>query len=252
MSVLLLAACWVMITLGTLLGLRFMRSAMRSRDVLEWLMASFFLGGVTLGFGLLLLVASVPDAPAEIHLLWRTISFGAMQAPAVSIALFTWLVFRPADGWARWLAMALVFTIALHALGVLSPAILGVGTLRQDATMPFYWLGSAVRAACFVWACGESLRYFGLSRRRCALGLVDPLVTNRFLLWAIWSGSATVVLALRVSSRVWIDPASPDPALVQALIISQLVAGVACFGAVWLTFAPPALYRRLVGGPQPA
>jgi hypothetical protein len=252
MSPVLVTICWAMISLGTLLGMRFVRSGLRTGDVPEWLMATFFVGGVSLGYGSLLLVISFPDAPADVHQIWRTFSFLTIQSPAASIALFTWLVFRPADAWARWLAMALVCTIILHVLAVLAPSILGVGQLRLDASMPFFWIGSAVKAVCFVWACAESMRYFVLSRRRRALGLADPLVTNRFLLWAIWSGTAAIVLLLRVGSRVWLDPISPDPALLRAMVIGQIVAGVGCFGAVWLTFSPPTLYRRLVSGPSPA
>ena len=37
----------------------------------------------------------------------------------------------------------------------------------------------------FAWGGFEALRYFFLLRRRQALGLADPVVTNRFLLWAI-------------------------------------------------------------------
>jgi hypothetical protein len=248
MSPLVLTFSWVMISLGTLLGLRFARSGLQSNEATDWLMAAFFLVGVSIGFGPLLVVSTFPAAPMGLQTSLRTISFVAIQAPSASIVVFTWLVFRPGEGWARWLAMAMVCCIVLHVLGVLAASMLGFGPLRLEASTPFFWLGTAAKSLCFLWACAESLRYFVLSRRRLALGLADPLVTNRFLLWALWSGSAAAVLALRVFSRISHYGPHPDPGLAQLLVIGQILAGLVCFTAVWLTFAPPAPYRRLVGG----
>ena len=248
MSPLLLTLSWIMIALGAALGLRFLRTAWRTGEATDWLIASFFFLGVGIGYGTTLIVLTFPDAPSAVETSLRTISFVAVQAPSASIALFTWLVFRPTDDWARWLAMAMVCSITLHVMGVLSPPLLGMGRLDLGATMPFFWLGSSVKALCFLWACGESLRYFVLSRRRLALGLADPLVTNRFLLWSLWSGSAAMVLGMRVAYRVAVDPGASDPALLRLNVIGQLSAGLICIMAVWLTFSPPAAYRRLVAG----
>ena len=45
-----------------------------------------------------------------------------------------------------------------------------------------------------LWGAAESLRYFSMMRRRAKLGLADPLVTNRFLLWGLGIGAAMVGL----------------------------------------------------------
>src|SRR5690606_3537968 len=49
----------------------------------------------------------------------------------------------------------------------------------------FWWLRSFVVWSYPLWTMVESYRYYGLLRRRLALGLSDPLLTNRFFLWGI-------------------------------------------------------------------
>ena len=98
-------------------------------------------------------------------------------------------------------------------------------------------------------------------RRRCALGMANPVVANRFLLWSLWTGAlalqGTAQLALRVG--LWAtgvgdivgsvgDPGGlwlPALALIKANI--ALVGPVAAV-SVWLSFSPPAAYRRWLGG----
>ena len=53
-------------------------------------------------------------------------------------------------------------------------------------------LTSALCTANLLWGAVESLRYYALMRRRLRLGLADPLVTNRFLLWGLGIGAAGV------------------------------------------------------------
>jgi hypothetical protein len=48
-------------------------------------------------------------------------------------------------------------------------------------------------ALVFAWTAAQSLAYHAMLRGRVALGIADPVVANRVLLWAI-AGIATVVL----------------------------------------------------------
>src|SRR5262249_16178730 len=48
---------------------------------------------------------------------------------------------------------------------------------------PSYWINFAARVSGVVWMSVESFRYGAMLRRRLRLGLADPLVANRFLLW---------------------------------------------------------------------
>ena len=67
--------------------------------------------------------------------------------------------------------------------GVLSPAV-----WRSVLSVAFL--------ATFAWTSSEALRYYGLMRRRFALGLADAVVVNRFL---IWGGGAAISTALTVA-----------------------------------------------------
>jgi hypothetical protein len=91
-------------------------------------------------------------------------------------------------------------------------------------------------------------------RRRVALGLADPLVANRFVLWSVWTGALgfAALLLFAVRSRAfWLQLHGVDPRVVMpaAIPITAALAGIAvvCAGvAVWLAFFPPSSYRRWV------
>ena len=56
--------------------------------------------------------------------------------------------------------------------------------------------------ASYLWVFLESFRYFALLRRRRRLGLADPVITNRFLLFAIWTGGVVAITLLGVAALV--------------------------------------------------
>ena len=95
----------------------------------------------------------------------------------------------------------------------------------------------------FAWGGFEALRYFFLLRRRQALGLADPVVTNRFLLWAIADWTAVVLCGsvasfLLAGKAVLIDPLA---------LCTIALAGTVMSVTWYLTFFPPAAYLRYVG-----
>jgi hypothetical protein len=97
----------------------------------------------------------------------------------------------------------------------------------------------------FGWVSLEGLRYYTLMRKRRALGLADPVVTNRFFVWGAGEGvSSLVVLALLVAilSRGELSPTDPFVAAFVTL------AGLVNAFVWWLTFTPPAAYLRWVRG----
>jgi len=94
-----------------------------------------------------------------------------------------------------------------------------------------------------LWGSAEALVYWRRMRRRTQLGLADPAVTNRFLLWGIGAGAAGVgsfvgVVAAMISGQQmneagWIVISSSAHGLVAAIALS-------------LAFVPPASYLRWV------
>ena len=103
---------------------------------------------------------------------------------------------------------------------------------------------STLSTAILLWGAAESLRYYAMMRRRAKLGLADPLVTNRFLLWGLGIGAAGIGSAISVTAMVpspvstcWRSPGSPPATRSTALTAAVLM---------WVAFIPPGFYRRFV------
>lgn len=243
----LLVITWLILALVLALSWRTARSAWQARSAAEGLMSAYFFGGGIIGYGTLLSRQTFGLPPELAPLLLRVSDVGFL-APPVAAALFTWLVFRRDAGWARTLAWSLC--LANVAL-LLARIWLGVELRGQFASqstlgMGLYWLSAGIRAIGFGWACFEASSYWGKARLQVGLGLLDPLVGNRFLLWACWSGVTTVMLVLRVISPLVTDYSVEPPSTPIWLVIAQIVAGLGSALAIWLTFAPPGFYRRMI------
>jgi hypothetical protein len=113
----------------------------------------------------------------------------------------------------------------------------------------FWWVRYAVIWTYPLWMMFESYRYYGSMRRRLALGLADPLVTNRFFLWgsasvgtalATWTSSSTLFLARETPMVVARAPA--------AIEIATATFGMATIALYYLTFFAPAWYREWIEG----
>ena len=99
------------------------------------------------------------------------------------------------------------------------------------------------RATALAWAFGESLRYRLMMRRRARLGLADPVVANRFLLWCMWTGGLLGANAVIVIFRFTVgDLEQASAALHTAIVLC--VTGLALGGglSLWLAFFPPPAY----------
>jgi len=152
--------------------------------------------------------------------------------------LFIWRVFRPEERWAGKLVGVLMACL-LTAVGGF--AMRGA---FATAEIPILWFGLWVagRVAASCWLSFEGFRYYGLMKRRLSLGLADPVVTNRFLLWAV-AGVSGVVLLLTAVPPVFLDPVQDKALLVTDLFIFS-AAGMIASVLYWLTFFPTAAYRR--------
>lgn len=237
----LLVVCGVLLAWLSGLGLRCLRSARRTRQAADGLVGAFFLGGA-LGFGCLILRRALPDlAPATSDLLFEAGLLG-VHVPVAAIALFTWRVFRPRAPWATALALALAGGTAALLGWALAISPEGAAGLMRPG--PLYWAANAAKVGAFAWACAEATLYWGRARRRLALGLADPVVTNRFLLWALWSGAAGAISVLRTLSPLYYDPLDTTSAIPLPLLLAQIAAAAVCGMAMWLIFSPPGFYRR--------
>jgi hypothetical protein len=149
--------------------------------------------------------------------------------------VFVWQTFRPRS------PIALV--LALGAIAVLLGSLQPVWTspVARALIDPVHLLGDAVRLGGMLWGSLEALRYYAAMRRRLALGLSDPVVTNRFFLWgiAMASGAIVTVTSVYMTLSGMVEPDSWP----------YLVIGIFSFispAAQWLAFFPPRVYCEWV------
>jgi hypothetical protein len=210
-------------------GFRLLRLGARTRQIPELMIggAFVFAGGLP---GVLLLIGDDGGT--------GTYADGRLLA-AISLSLllgvsmlnyFTWRVFRPDERWGTLLFLLLMAGLVVGQGGG------ALASLEGAPTRAFVWLSVSMRIAAYAWGVTEALLAYVAARRSCALGLTDPLVANRMLLWAI--GLAAVM-------AIWVHEACTlafgrGPA--SYLLIA--VFGFVCAGSLWLAFVPPASYQR--------
>ena len=193
-----------------------------------------------------LLVEATPTVRAAMMLTGRT-SF--CLGVAMTIA-FTIKVFRPEARWARGLAVAIVAPLWL------CHAVLVTSTDAMAPTGPVYVAYLLLSCVYPIWMAVESLAYHRMMRRRVAIGLADPVVANRFLLWGIASLTTTAAVCSIVSVMAAAALAGgrmdPSATMVQIAMIATSAFGVATNVLYWLTLFPPKGYVARLRRTSPA
>lgn len=237
----------VSLALG-LLGLRLLRLSRRTGEQPErWLGLAFVCTGASAW--LLPLAASEGLAPDAARSIALTAQVG-LTAAIVFLTVFAWRVFRAASRAARWLAIAVI-----GANVGAGAAVLASGMPVPVGGLGLFTIGA--RCTALVWLFVESASYAQRTRRRLRLGLADPIVANRFVLWSIWTGALALiplfVLGLRAAGALEAPvPGAPLPGAVRAALAVLGAGGAVAFVAGWLAFFPPAPYRRWIAVRAPA
>lgn len=94
-----------------------------------------------------------------------------------------------------------------------------------------------------LWGSAEALIYWRRMQRRTNLGLADPAVTNRFLLWGIGAGAAGVGSLVGTTAALITGQQMADAGWI---VISSSAHGLVAAIALSLAFVPPASYLRWV------
>lgn len=234
---------------AVVVGMRLLLLARKTRALPELLLGSSFVLGT--GFGYIGLVAGMislgtSETDADAAAAARVIAFGwGMINVGMMLTLgFTYCVYRRGQRWAR------VFVAGLYVLlwvGLVGRASGGQLAQQDQFDGVWYFVHQGTILTGISWALVEATRYYGLMKRRLALGLADPIVTNRFLLWGAGSGCGVGISLLGSSPCLFplLDPAML-PLVSSFMMISMATLGIVEVGFFWLTFFPFARYRRWV------
>jgi len=138
-----------------------------------------------------------------------SISFGYAM-----VLLFTQRTFYPRAKWAS--------IVSGSVIAVLVVSLLGRGLHEGFAISlepgPFHWIGYYCRLFALLCAATASFAYWSQMKRRARLGLADPLVANRFLLWGLWAvGNVLMAFAEPVARSVYAWLTGADGASAQSI-----------------------------------
>jgi hypothetical protein len=226
------------------IGARLVPLGIRTRSAAEWLLGLTFLIW-SLSYALWIFPIVVQGQPAlESQLLIA--SRLTTNLGGVGFGIFPLLAFRRGSTWAKWLSTSIAICLIVGSVGsvwVGDPE--GLEPL-SNLWWWFDWIGEIVPA---IWIGVEGLHHYGTTGTRVRLGLCEPIVRHRYLLWGLagvfWTLLDFVVVGQYVeywATRSW------------STTLDRFVGfcEIAALGMVWLVFFSPRSYQRRVAGAAPA
>ena len=219
-----------------LIGLRLLLLAARTRHLPELLVgaALFLMAGV--GYPLSSIARQLPGLAPETRA-----ALGSLGALFVVIGIcsntaFTWLLFRRDVAWGR----ALLAVMIAYCVGLfVAESVAGDWSTGSACFWP--WIPAAITLS-MGWAFAECGRYHLLLRRRLRLDLADPVVTDRFRLYAV--GTLLGLITNVVGWVFWWSGLEMLTDPVGAPLLGLLGASSAVY--MWLAFLPPRAYLARV------
>jgi hypothetical protein len=158
----------------------------------------------------------------------------------IPFLLFIRSAFRPKSAWAT--AVVIVCTLFLFAGAVTSSLSGSFSNSLDDPGFLIEWAGYT--APC-LWMFCEGAIAHSAAKKRVRVGLCDPIVANRYLLFA---GFGFCQLAACAAELLWASENSiaGSPSLfADALLGGSEIASIA---VLWLAFFPPRVYRHWIDG----
>ena len=174
-------------------GARLLRLSSRTGEVPERLLGAMFL--VTGTSFLLYDLPIILDSES----LWTPLQFAGrltfLPAP-VLLAVFTRRVFRPEGAWASWMA----YGTAILLIAGVGGSVWSGDLEGFSIGSPWFWAEWIGITIPYAWAGMEALAHHRRARRRLRLGLCEPVVCNRYLLWGIFGAAQVLVCVAAVPS----------------------------------------------------
>ena len=220
------------------LGARLIRRGIRTRSAAEWLLGLTFLIWA-LSYALWVIAIALQGQPALESQLFIA-SRLATNLGNLGFAFFPLLAFRRGSTWAKWLSASIAICLVVGTVG---SSWGGDPEGVEPLTNSWWWFEWIGTIAPSIWIGAEGLHHYGTTRPRVRLGLCEPIVGHRYLLWGIagvfWTLLDFVVVGQFVEfwvTRSW------------SATLDSLVGfcEIAALAMIWLAFFPPAAYQRKI------
>lgn len=228
------------------LALHLLRRVRGPAQLPELLLGLHFLGAMGLGYLLLVTgMVLVLEAVAQPVLISGLIGTGyaVTIAGLMATLVFNVHVFHRRDRGA--VAMAVALSLAMWTGWVGYGLGGGFAHGRYEGFWAWFQCGAIVAAN--LWVAGEPLLYHSRMRRQARLGLAEPLLADRFLLWGLGSLSRTLMATLGgFASLVLASGAETAALLSGAILIFASCCGLFTSATYWLTFFPTPRYEQWV------
>jgi hypothetical protein len=219
-------------------GVRLVLLARRTRRLPELCIGVGVLGIGPVGFGFYVFAQQL-GVTSPLHTVLTATGMLAVAAGVCCKFVFNWRVYNPSNRSLRMLVVAVVLAhVVTFAYQGLGPGFAAYNELTWS-----YYLRILLQIGALLWGSAEALRYWGVMRRRTRVGLADPVVTNRFLLWGIGAGAAGVGSLIGTAAQIVLSAPSYE---VPWVLASSSAHGLVAALAMWLAFLPPAAWTRLI------
>lgn len=219
-------------------GVRLVRLGNRTRSASEWVLGLTFLIW-SLSYVFWVALAAVQGQPAlesQLIIASRLIT----NLGGVAIAYFPLLLFRRGSSWAKWLSASIAICLIVGTAGSIWT---GDPEGLEPLTNIWWWFEWIGEVAPSIWIGVEGLHHYGTTRPRVRLGLCEPIVGHRYLLWGIagviWTLLGFVVIGQYV--EFWVTHS-------WSAILDNLVGAceIAALTMIWLAYFAPATYQRRI------
>ncbi|MCP5069453.1 MAG: hypothetical protein GY946_23040 [bacterium] len=245
MQVLMLSSILLSTVMGTVVGLKLLLLASRTRQFPELAIGGALVCYATLAQVSLMVTHAIgQDASHTLKLAMLGLRLFAFHLTLIGLSTFTWRVFGASSRW----RMGLTISLAITAIVTMGGTFWAVWhEITIDGALPTYArVGSSPQyAVVFGWMSIESLRYQRLMRKRQVLGLADPVVANRFGVWGLFAGASSLLVVALTAVMIRTTTAQFGTDFPSVAIISAT--GLVNALGWWLTFMPPLAYTEWVG-----
>jgi hypothetical protein len=226
-----------------LVGARLIHQSWRSQKLPE-----FLLGATLFLWGLAYACWQIPVATANQPLTQPLFFAGRVLSCVATIffATFTWIEFRSQARWAKTLVVAIAMGVFA---GIAGSFAVGDSEGIRPLSDPWWWADWAAAVVALSWVSIGGFTHYLNAQHRVRLGLCDPLVCNRYLLWGITGSIWAVFYGMVAFQHIEFETQHFWSIATDRANSAADLTGLAL---VWLIFFPPHFYQRWISGGAPA